>query len=139
MPTRMRRWHPPHKAAPRRAKRRNPRAHRGHPRQPLAQPATLGRMFIVTLTYIRPVEEIDAHMEAHVAWLRRHYDSGLFVASGRQVPRVGGVILARSGDRAALEAVLAQDPFAQHKLARLDIVEFTPSMTAPGAEALKSI
>src|SRR3954463_4211564 len=64
-------------------------------------------MFIVTLTYLKPVEEIDALMDAHVAWLKRHYDEGLFIASGRRVPRTGGVILARSGDEAALRAALA--------------------------------
>lgn len=96
-------------------------------------------MFIVTLTYVRPLEELDALMDAHVAWLKTHYASGLFIASGRQVPRKGGVILARSGDRAALEALLAEDPFTRHGAARTDIVEFTPSMTAPGAEVLKAL
>ena len=96
-------------------------------------------MFIVTLDYIRPLEELDALMAQHVAWLKRHYDSGLFIASGRQVPRKGGVILARSGDRDALEAVLAQDPFVQNGCARSTVLEFTPSMTAPGAEVLKSL
>ncbi|WP_285413860.1 YciI family protein [Variovorax sp. efr-133-TYG-130] len=96
-------------------------------------------MFIVTLTYIRPLEELDALMDAHVAWLKKHYESGLFVASGRQVPRKGGVILARSGDRAALEALLARDPFVQNGVARTDVIEFVPSMTAPGAEVLKTI
>ena len=96
------------------------------------------RMFIVTLTYLKPVEEIDPLMDAHVAWLRSHYDAGLFVASGRRVPRTGGVILARSGDRAALDAALAADPFAIHGAARFDVVEFTPTMTVAGAEILKS-
>ncbi|WP_454905850.1 YciI family protein [Variovorax gossypii] len=96
-------------------------------------------MFIVTLTYIRPLEELDALMDAHVAWLKKHYESGLFVASGRQVPRKGGVILARSGDRAALEALLARDPFVQNGVARIDVIEFVPSMTAPGAEVLKTL
>ncbi|AVQ82943.1 MULTISPECIES: YciI family protein [unclassified Variovorax] len=96
-------------------------------------------MFIVTLTYIRPLEELDALMDAHVSWLKTHYESGLFVASGRQVPRKGGVILARSGDRAALEALLARDPFVQNGVARTDVIEFVPSMTAPGAEVLKTL
>ncbi|HEX7688500.1 MAG TPA: YciI family protein [Burkholderiaceae bacterium] len=96
-------------------------------------------MFVVTLTYIKPVEEIDALMDAHVAWLKSHYASGLFVASGRRVPRTGGVILARSGDEAGLRAALASDPFALHQAARFDVVEFTATMTAPGAEVLKSL
>jgi uncharacterized protein YciI len=96
-------------------------------------------MFIVTLTYLKPVEEIDALMEAHVAWLKRHYEDGLFIASGRRVPRTGGVILARSGDAAALHAALAADPFVVHAAARCEVVEFTASMTAPGAEVLKTL
>lgn len=96
-------------------------------------------MFIVTLTYIRPLEEIDALMSQHVRWLNKHYDSGLFIASGRQVPRKGGVILARSGNRQELDAILEQDPFAMSGCAHVDVIEFTPSMTAPGAGVLKKI
>ncbi len=96
-------------------------------------------MYIVTLTYLKPVEEVDALMAGHVAWLKRHYDDGLFIASGRRVPRTGGVILARSGDAGALQAALDADPFVIHGAARCDVVEFTPSMTAPGAEVLKSL
>jgi uncharacterized protein YciI len=96
-------------------------------------------MFIVTLTYQRPLAEIDVLMRSHVTWLKRHYKSGLFIASGRQVPRRGGIILARSGDRAALEAAMADDPFVAHGAARFEVLEFTPSMMAPGAEALKEL
>jgi uncharacterized protein YciI len=53
-------------------------------------------MFIVTLTYLKPVEEVDALMAGHIEWLKKGYDDGLFIASGRRVPRTGGVILAKS-------------------------------------------
>ena len=96
-------------------------------------------MFIVTLTYIRPLEELDVLMDAHMTWLRKHYESGLFLASGRQVPRKGGVIFARSGDRAELEAVLARDPFVQNGVATTEVIEFVPSMTAPATEILKTV
>ena len=102
-------------------------------------PALLQAMFIVTLTYLLPVEEIDALMHDHVEWLKKGYDDGLFVASGRRVPRTGGVILARSGDEQALRENLARDPFVIHGTARCDVVEFTPSMTAPGAEVLRTL
>lgn len=96
-------------------------------------------MIVVLLTYQRPLAEIDALMPQHVAWLKRHYASGLFIASGRRIPRVGGVILARSGDTAALEATMKEDPFVKHGAARFELIEFTPSMTAPGAKGLKSL
>jgi len=88
-------------------------------------------MFVVLISYIKPVSAIDAHIEDHVRFLDAGYADGLFLASGRQIPRTGGVILARSASRAALEAALAKDPFAVHNLARYDIVEFIPSKTAP--------
>ena len=96
-------------------------------------------MFIVTLTYLKPVEEIDALMPGHIEWLDKGYADGLFIASGRRVPRTGGVILARSGDERALRATLAADPFSVHGAARFDVVEFTPTKTTPGAEGLKTL
>ncbi len=96
-------------------------------------------MFIVTLTYLLPVEAVDALMPGHIAWLDQGYADGLFIASGRRIPRTGGVILARSGDEQALREVLARDPFAIHGAARFDVVEFMPTRTAPGAEVLKTL
>lgn len=96
-------------------------------------------MFIITLTYVRPLEQVDALMPKHVAWLKRHYTAGLFIASGRQKPRVGGVILATSESREHLEKTMKGDPFVKQGLATFALCEFVPSMTAPGAEVLKRL
>ncbi|WP_047249854.1 YciI family protein [Chromobacterium subtsugae] len=93
-------------------------------------------MYVVSLSYTAPLSDIDALLPTHVAWLNQAYADGLFLASGRKVPRSGGVILAR-GERAGLEARLADDPFAKAGVARYDITEFVPSMTAAGLEGLK--
>lgn len=93
-------------------------------------------MFFVSLTYRVPLEEVEPHMAGHMEWLKKYYDAGVFMASGRKVPRTGGVIFAR-GERAVLEACLAEDPFAIHKLADCEIVEFSVSTAIPGMEALK--
>ncbi|WP_461209793.1 YciI family protein [Desulfocurvus sp. DL9XJH121] len=86
-------------------------------------------MFIVTLTYKAPLETVDAHLEAHRAFLRAQYDCGMFLASGPRNPRVGGVILARAESLEALMAVLAQDPFNSNQVADYDVTEFAPVMT----------
>ncbi|MET7301504.1 YciI family protein [Embleya sp. NPDC005575] len=93
-------------------------------------------MFVITLTYVAPIEDIDALLPAHLEWLDRHYAAGTLLASGRRVPRTGGVILARATDRAALDAVLAEDPFRREGAATYDVVEFAPTRTAPGLEGL---
>ena len=45
-----------------------------------------------------------------MAWLNRGYRDGHFVVSGRQIPRTGGMILARGEDRAQIEALAAERP-----------------------------
>jgi uncharacterized protein YciI len=93
-------------------------------------------MLILSLTYIAPIEQADAVMEDHIAWVRQGFDRGWFIASGRKIPRTGGVILAR-GDRAEIEAYCAIDPFTTENIARYDITEVALTSAAPGFEALK--
>jgi len=92
-------------------------------------------MLIALLTYVCPLDEVDALIPAHVAFLDKHYASGLFVASGRRNPRTGGVILIRGHDRALAESVLAQDPFHQAGVASFELIEFAPSKMQAGFEA----
>lgn len=93
-------------------------------------------MFILSLTYKQDPAEADRHMQPHLDWVRKGYDKGWFLASGRKVPRTGGVILAR-GDRAEIEAFIAADPFTIHGVADYDLTEVTLSTVNPGLEALK--
>ena len=94
-------------------------------------------MFIVSLTYKRPLEEVDSHLDAHVAYLQQEYANESFIASGRKVPRTGGIILCNSKTRDELKAILAKDPFNIAGIAEYDIMEFIPSMVAEGFEKLK--
>ena len=83
-------------------------------------------LFIVILRYVVPIEAINAHHKEHIKFLDDHYESGDFIASGPQIPRNGGVIIAKSDNRLTLEKLLKQDPFAQNNLAEYQIFEFTP-------------
>jgi uncharacterized protein YciI len=87
-------------------------------------------MFVIELTYKAPLREIDAHMAAHVAFLKRYYASGNFLVSGRQIPRTGGIILAVGESRGQIEAMMKEDPFCQHGFADVRIVEFRASQRA---------
>lgn len=85
---------------------------------------------IVTLTYTAPLDAVDAHMKAHVAWLERAIDAGVLLIAGRQVPRVGGVLVFR-GRRAEVEALAATDPFVSEGVATAHVVEIAASIVAP--------
>lgn len=94
-------------------------------------------MFIVTLSYQVPLDVIDASLQAHSHWLDTQYDDGVFLASGRQVPRTGGVIFADGISREELQRRLALDPFQANNLAVATVLEFTPGRVAPGLERLQ--
>jgi uncharacterized protein YciI len=47
-------------------------------------------MYIVSLNYTVPLEKIDSLLEEHVQFLHAKYEAGIFIASGRKVPRTGG-------------------------------------------------
>ncbi|MFF4818139.1 YciI family protein [Kitasatospora sp. NPDC001309] len=95
-------------------------------------------MFVLELTYTTAeLERIDEALPAHVAWLNGHYAAGAFLASGRKVPRDGGVILAVGEDRAAIEALVATDPFVRLGLTEYRVTEFLATVTAPALEAYR--
>jgi uncharacterized protein YciI len=93
--------------------------------------AILSDMFVIELVYTADLSEIDGAMKAHVAWLNQHYASGTFVVSGRKVDRArsGGIIIA-TGERAAIEAIVAADPFVARGLATARVIEFRASQRA---------
>jgi len=88
-------------------------------------------MFIIDLKYIVPLEQLDAHMTDHVVFLKKYYKQNMFVASGRKVPRTGGIILALASSKEHVEAVIQEDPFYIHKLAEFTITEFLTSQYHP--------
>ncbi|CAM5674996.1 hypothetical protein GCM10010329_41930 [Streptomyces spiroverticillatus] len=94
-------------------------------------------MFVLELTYTAPVEQVDALMTDHVAWLDAQYEAGVVLASGRKRPRDGGVLLAVAPSRAAIEAVTAADPFVTGGVCAYRITEFVATKTAPGLEAYR--
>jgi uncharacterized protein YciI len=88
-------------------------------------------MFVVILTYTQPLEKLEKFTAAHRQFLATHYASGVLLASGPQIPRTGGVIIARGVTREALQALLADDPFSRESLATYQIIEFQARACAP--------
>jgi uncharacterized protein YciI len=96
-------------------------------------------MFLITLTYRKPMAVIKDHMEAHMAYVKQQYAAGHFLASGRMVPRTGGLILAKVDTRAHLDKIIEQDPFYRHELVDVEIVEFTVTNTRPELAFMKAM
>ena len=84
-------------------------------------------MFIVNLTYIKPLEIIDQIRPDHLEFLNEYYEKGIFLVSGAQNPRLGGIIIADKLSRKELESILKKDPLFIKKAAKFEVIEFRAS------------
>jgi uncharacterized protein YciI len=92
-------------------------------------------MFVIDLKYIAPLEKIDAIMGDHMKFLKKYYKLNAFVASGRKVPRTGGIILVLAKSKEEVEKIINEDPFVINKLAEYSIVEFRTSQVHPDVKS----
>jgi uncharacterized protein YciI len=84
-------------------------------------------MYIVILTYKKPIEEIERLTVPHRAFLDTLYEQNVLLISGPQVPRTGGVLVARAGRTAdELMNILKADPFYTEGIADYQVIEFNP-------------
>ncbi|MFT6914668.1 MAG: hypothetical protein ACJAWL_000964 [Motiliproteus sp.] len=95
-------------------------------------------VFIVSITYKSDLSEVDRLISEHVTFLKKYYASGNFIASGRKVPRTGGIILVNASNKDEVDAILKEDPFHIENLADYEVTEFVPTMAAKEFEAIKN-
>ena len=91
-------------------------------------------MFIVNLTYVKPLEEVEKILPEHIQYLEKYYESGNFICSGRKNPRKGGIILSNAKDLKEIEKIIREDPFYKAKIAEYGIIEFLPTKHTEGFE-----
>jgi uncharacterized protein YciI len=94
-------------------------------------------VFILELSYIRPLDEVDRVRDEHMAWVATQYAAGRFLASGAKIPRTGGVVLAKAMPREELEDLIASDPFVGAGVVAYSVIEFAATTVADGLEALR--
>jgi uncharacterized protein YciI len=88
-------------------------------------------MFIISLNYTGSLDQIDSLLEEHVDFLKQQYQEKKFIASGRKIPRTGGIILARAKNAEEIHSIIEQDPFFIKGIAEYEVTEFVASMTLP--------
>ena len=94
-------------------------------------------MFLLLGRYRKPADEVEAHLDAHRAWVRDHVVAGVFIAAGREIPLQGGLIVATGVTRDEVDAIIAKDPYFIQNVAEYDVREYDVVLATPGTEALQ--
>jgi uncharacterized protein YciI len=86
-------------------------------------------VILVLGTYVKPFERTDEVFERHRDFMAAQVAAGTVLCSG---PREGGsVIVAYGDDPAAVQTLLAQDPFAQEGIATFELQQFKAGLVDP--------
>ena len=86
-------------------------------------------MFIIDLTYNTTLEKVDQFLDEHIVFLNEQYALGHFLASGRKVPRTGGIILSNVTSKTELESIIEKDPFKKNGVEDYELTEFVSTKT----------
>ena len=95
-------------------------------------------MFIVFLRFSANKSSAPEFMDGHNQWLKQGFDDGVFLIAGSLQPGLGGAIIARDTDRAAIESRVANDPFVVENVVSAEIMEMSPAKTDPRLDFLLS-
>jgi len=91
-------------------------------------------VFLLLARYTAPAEEVDKLLEEHKAWIGRNSDKILLTA--REVPLIGGLIIARAASADEVWDMIREDPFHVAGVSEYEVREYAPARTAPGLEGL---
>ncbi len=92
----------------------------------------MGMVHLLFLQYTGSEQAAEPFVADHVLFLERHHREGTFLLSGQTVPSAeGGAIVACGVDRAAVERIVAEDPFVVAGVAKYTVVTIDPGRVHP--------
>ncbi len=87
-------------------------------------------IFSIVLTYTRPVEEVNQHLDTHKAWLAANLKQGRVIFAGPLAIGGGGLVLAVCADESELAAMMADDSFIANGVASYAAHACEPALAA---------
>ena len=83
-------------------------------------------MILILMRYVKPIEEVEEHVEAHRAFVDRLIREGKVVVAGPRDPRTGGVLLTTFDSDVDAMKRFVDDPFFEHGIAEYEAIRFKP-------------
>lgn len=96
-------------------------------------------MFLLIVSYIKPIEEVMKHAVTHKAWVNKYVEEGLFLFAGPKKNKQGGAILAKSIDKSRLNEILEEDSFVKEGVAEYQVIDFDCRISTPDLVLLKDM
>jgi uncharacterized protein YciI len=83
-------------------------------------------MYLMISTYLRPLDEVDAHRADHLAFLDTVEQAGILIGAGRRTPPDGGIVLLAVESVEQAQETMAKDPYVLAGVAHYEPYGWTP-------------
>ena len=94
--------------------------------------STITPLTVIKGTYLAPLDQVDAHRDAHIAFLKDLVADGRVILGGRRTPPDGSILVFRGDDGDAVLRAMANDPYVLAGVVGYELVGvFTPGTHAP--------
>ena len=93
-------------------------------------------IFVATLTYRVPMDQVEAATADHRAYVKTLHEQGKLLASGPFAPRVGGMLMLQAGSRDEVDMMLVDDPFLDRGIATYEVRQWIPTIGQDALEAM---
>ncbi len=88
-------------------------------------------IFVVDLKYVASSQQLQEAFDDHIDFVKAHFASGMFIASGGKPSKDGGVILAVASTEYEISQAIKDDPYSRLGLADYSVTEFIPALMSP--------
>lgn len=92
-------------------------------------------MFVILLKFADKSKAKD-QLQGHNAWIEQNIKDGKFLVVGSLEPARGGAIIAHGEDLQAVQDRINQDPFVQHNVVDVEIIQISPNKTSAALQFL---
>ena len=82
--------------------------------------------FVVEIDYKVSIEKIEETRMEHRNFVKAGYEKKIVLVAGAQVPRIGGIIIARGESMEEIAEFFMNDPYQIKELAEYHFIEFKP-------------
>ena len=83
-------------------------------------------MFIILINYTKPIEEVNAVVAEHRAYLDTLYEKDKLICSGRRSTLTGGVLLSHAKRREEIAELIKNDPYNLKRVEEYKVIELIP-------------
>lgn len=87
---------------------------------------------VLTITYEKPLDEVDQTRPAHLAWLNDEVAAGRLLLAGRQEDGSGGVLITADISVEDAQSMIEHDPYTLAGVVSYQRVSFNGGIRAAG-------